>query len=199
MTKFQFIVHYLRLNQKSYLLATLFIFAVNWLQVEIPHYIQLAIDLVDDVSSSGHGQLKQYVWIVIVMSILMIVTRIFSRVYALNPGRITEAVLKNDLLAKLNALPNNFHQRFTSGKLISILNNDLTGIRLLFGVGFLQVVNILFALSLTPLWMWRISPELTLYSVIPITIAFIIFRLGFVRMKALHIEHLQRLQNYRHN
>ncbi|CAH0530398.1 ABC transporter ATP-binding protein [Vibrio hippocampi] len=195
MTKFQFIVHYLRLNQKSYLLATLFIFAVNWLQVEIPHYIQLAIDLVDDVSSSGHGQLKQYVWIVIVMSILMIVTRIFSRVYALNPGRITEAVLKNDLLAKLNALPNNFHQRFTSGKLISILNNDLTGIRLLFGVGFLQVVNILFALSLTPLWMWRISPELTLYSVIPITIAFIIFRLGFVRMKALHIEHLQRLQN----
>ena len=43
--------------------------------------------------------------------------------------------------------------------------------------------------------MWRISPELTLYSVIPIAVAFVIFRIGFKRMKKLQTEHLRRLQD----
>lgn len=177
------------------MLAVVLIFIVNWLQVEIPHYIQRAIDLIDDASHGGHEQLSTYVSIVVVMAVSMILVRIYSRIYALNPGRITEAALKNDLLQKLNRLPNSFHEQFASGKLISIINNDLTGVRLLFGSGFLQLVNVLFALSLTPLWMWRISPELTLYSVIPISVAFVIFRIGFKRMKKLHAEHLQRLQD----
>lgn len=195
MNKRQFIAHYLRMNRTSYLLAIVFIFLVNWLQVEIPRYIQLAIDLIDDASSSGHQQLQNYVWIVVGMSVAMVVVRILSRIYALNPGRITEAALKTTLLQKLNRLPNSFHQRFASGRLISIINNDLSGIRLLFGVGFLQFFNALLALSLTPLYMWRISPELTMYSIIPISIAFVIFRVGFKRMKTLHLEHMKRLQN----
>ncbi|MGR5355889.1 ABC transporter ATP-binding protein [Vibrio chagasii] len=195
MNKRQFIAHYLRMNRTSYLLAVVFIFLVNWLQVEIPRYIQLAIDLIDDASSSGHQQLQSHVWIVVGMSVAMVVVRILSRIYALNPGRITEASLKTTLLRKLNRLPNSFHKRFASGRLISIINNDLSGIRLMFGVGFLQFFNALLALSLTPLYMWRISPELTLYSIIPISIAFVIFRVGFKRMKTLHLEHMKRLQN----
>lgn len=195
MNKRQFIAHYLRMNRTSYLLAIVFIFLVNWLQVEIPRYIQLAIDLIDDASSSGHQQLQTYVWMVVGMSVAMVVVRILSRIYALNPGRITEAALKTTLLQKLNRLPSSFHQRFASGRLISIINNDLSGIRLLFGVGFLQFFNALLALSLTPLYMWRISPELTMYSIIPISIAFVIFRVGFKRMKTLHLEHMKRLQN----
>ncbi|WP_123284935.1 ABC transporter ATP-binding protein [Vibrio crassostreae] len=195
MNKRQFIAHYLRMNRTSYLLAIVFIFLVNWLQVEIPRYIQLAIDLIDDASSTGHQQLQTYVWIVVGMSVAMVVVRILSRIYALNPGRITEAALKSTLLQKLNRLPSSFHERFASGRLISIINNDLSGIRLMFGVGFLQFFNALLALSLTPLYMWRISPELTLYSIIPISIAFVIFRVGFKRMKTLHLEHMKRLQN----
>jgi ATP-binding cassette subfamily B protein len=195
MNKIQFIRHFFKLNRSSYLLAIVFIFTVNWLQVEIPHFIQKAIDLIDDPSAAGHAQLKIYVWIVVIMAASMIGVRILSRVYALNPGRITEAVLKNDLLHKLNRLPNQYHERFSSGKLISIINNDLNGVRLFFGAGFLQLSNVLFALSLTPLWMWRISPELTLYSVVPIIFGFFIFRMGFKRLKKLHAEHLRRLQD----
>ncbi|UGA57526.1 ABC transporter ATP-binding protein [Vibrio sp. VB16] len=195
MTKKQFIAHFLRMNRTSYMIAIVLIFLVNWLQVEIPRYIQLAIDLIDSASPADHQELQTYVGIVVVMAVSMTVVRIFSRIYALNPGRITEAALKNILLKKLNRLPNSFHQKFASGRLISIINNDLSGVRLLFGLGFLQFFNALLALSLTPLWMWRISPELTLYSIIPIVIAFVIFRIGFKRMKDLHMEHMRRLQN----
>ena len=195
MTKSRFIIHYLLLNKYAYLFAIFCILIVNWLQVEIPRYIQQAIDLFGDQSEASRQELFGYVEWVVGLSVVMVVFRILSRMYALNPGRITEAALKNDLFYKLNRLPNAFHKGFGSGKLISIINNDLNGIRLFYGIGFLQLFNVVFALSLTPIWMWRISPALTLYSVIPILLAFIVFRIGFRKMRALHGERLTRLQD----
>lgn len=195
MTKSRFILHYLLLNKYAYLFAIFCILIVNWLQVEIPRYIQQAIDLFGDQSDASRQELFGYVEWVVGLSVVMVVFRILSRMYALNPGRITEAALKNDLFYKLNRLPNSFHKGFGSGKLISIINNDLNGIRLFYGIGFLQLFNVIFALSLTPIWMWRISPALTLYSVIPILLAFIVFRIGFRKMRALHGERLTRLQD----
>lgn len=195
MTKLQFISHYFLLNRYSYLFATVCIFIVNWLQVEIPRYIQLAIDLLNESSFEAQDQLVTNVMYIVVFSIVMVFIRILSRMYALNPGRITEAELKNDLFYKLNRLPSSFHKKFASGKLISIINNDLNGIRLFYGIGFLQLVNIIFALSLTPIWMWRISPKLTLYSLIPIVVAFVLFTYGFRKLRALHTLRQNRLQD----
>jgi len=195
MTKSKFIIHYLMLNKYSYLFAIVCIFVVNYLQVEIPRYIQLAVDLLNQATTeSKEGLLENVQW-VIALSVIMVVVRILSRMYSLNPGRITEAALKNDVFHRLNRLPSTFHERYASGKLISIINNDLNGIRLFYGIGFLQLFNILFALSLTPIWMWRISPQLTLYSVIPIVFASVIFWLGFRKLRALHAQRLIRLQN----
>jgi len=195
MTKSKFIIHYLLLNKYSYLFAIVCIFVVNYLQVEIPRFIQLAVDLLNQSTTESKAGLLENVQWVIALSVIMIVVRILSRMYSLNPGRITEATLKNDVFHRLNRLPSTFHERYASGKLISIINNDLTGIRLFYGIGFLQLFNILFALSLTPIWMWRISPELTLYCVIPIVVASIIFWLGYRKLRALHAERLIRLQN----
>lgn len=195
MTKSKFIIHYLLLNKYSYLFAIVCIFVVNYLQVEIPRFIQLAVDLLNEsTDASKEGLLVNVQW-VIALSVVMVVVRVLSRMYSLNPGRITEAALKNDIFHRLNRLPSTFHQGYASGKLISIINNDLNGIRLFYGIGFLQLFNILFALSLTPIWMWRISPELTLYSVIPIVFATVIFWLGFRKLRALHTQRLIRLQN----
>jgi ATP-binding cassette subfamily B protein len=195
MTKSQFIIHYLLLNKYSYLFAIVCIFIVNYLQVEIPRFIQLAVDLLNESTLESQAGLLENVQWVIALSVIMIVVRILSRMYSLNPGRITEATLKNDVFHRLNRLPSTFHERYASGRLISIINNDLTGIRLFYGIGFLQLFNILFALSLTPIWMWRISPELTLYCVVPIFVASIIFWLGYRKLRALHAERLIRLQN----
>jgi ATP-binding cassette subfamily B multidrug efflux pump len=195
MTKSQFILHYLLLNKYAYLFAVFCIFIVNWLQVEIPRYIQQAIDLLSQSSTDAQGGLVENVQMVIAFSLVMVLVRILSRMYALNPGRITEATLKNDLFYRLNRLPASFHTKHPSGKLISIINNDLNGIRLFYGVGFLQSFNILFALSLTPLWMWDISPKLTVYSVIPVVIALVFYRFGLRHLRQLHTQRLKRLQN----
>ena len=195
MTKPQFIRHYILLNKYSYLFAIVCIFIVNWLLVEIPRYIQQAIDLLNLASDGVPGLLANNIRVVIILSLLMIIVRILSRIYALNPGRITEMSLKNDLLHRLNRLPRTFHDQHSSGKLISIINNDLNGIRILYSLGFLHLFNILFAFSLTPLWMWQISPKLTLYSIIPILIGFVFFRIGFRQLRQLQTQRLNQLQD----
>ena len=194
MKKTKFILYYFLLNKYSYMFAAVCIFIVNWLQVEIPRYIQQAIDLLTSSEDNSFDILTDNVRTVIILSLIMVVVRILSRIYALNPGRITEMELKNDLFYKLNRLPRSFHIRYPSGKLISIINNDLNGIRLFYGIGFLQLFNILFALSLTPFWMWQISPKLTFYSVIPILIGFVFFRIGFRHLRKLQAQRLIRLQ-----
>ena len=195
MTKTQFIWHYFLLNKYSYLFAVVCIFIVNWLQVEIPRYIQQAIDLLNQISGGAQGGLVENVQAVIVLSLAMVMVRILSRIYALNPGRITERALKNDLFYRLNRLPRTFHNQYPSGKLISIINNDLSGIRVFFSLGFLHLFNILFALSLTPIWMWQISPKLTLYSIIPILVGFVFFRYGYRHLRYLQAQRLSRLQD----
>ena len=195
MTKPQFIWYYFLLNKYSYLFAVVCIFIVNWLLVEIPRYIQQAIDFLNMAPDDAPDLLAENVQAVIVLSLAMIFVRILSRMYALNPGRITEMALKNDLFYRLNRLPQTFHNRYPSGKLISIINNDLSGIRVFYSLGFLHVFNILFAFSLTPLWMWQISPKLTLYSVIPIIIGFLFFRIGFRQLRQLQAQRLTRLQD----
>ncbi len=195
MTKPQFIFHYLLLNKYSYLFAILCIFIVNWLQVEIPRFIQLAVDLLSQTTRVAQEELVGNVKMVVALSLVMVLVRILSRMLALNPGRITEAQLKNDLFYRLNRLPSVFHQQYPTGKLISIINNDLNGIRAFYGIGFLQLFNILFALSLTPIWMWKISPSLTLYSVIIVVVAFAFFHLGFRRLRALRQKRMTHLQD----
>ena len=57
MTKSRFILHYLLLNKYAYLFAIFCILIVNWLQVEIPRYIQQAIDLFGDQSEASRQEL----------------------------------------------------------------------------------------------------------------------------------------------
>ncbi|MBU2864044.1 ABC transporter ATP-binding protein/permease [Reinekea forsetii] len=193
-SKAHLIWHYFWQNRLSYSLAILFILLVNWLQVEIPLMVKTAIDLLMANVADNQDALMSSVWMIIGASLVLIVIRTLSRMFGLNPGRFVEAQLKNDLFAKLNRLTDSFHSANNSGKLISIINNDISGIRLFFGIGFMQLFNIIFALSFTPFYMWRISPSLTLYSFLPIIFAFAIYRIGFVKMRKLWTDRMHSLQ-----
>ena len=75
----KFIIHYLLLNKYSYLFAIVCIFVVNYLQVEIPRFIQLAVDLLNEsTTESKEGLLENVQW-VIALSVVMVVVRILSR------------------------------------------------------------------------------------------------------------------------
>ncbi|MBF0280134.1 MAG: ABC transporter ATP-binding protein [SAR324 cluster bacterium] len=174
MKNYRFLFPYLARHKISYALGVVFIFLTNWLAVTIPYHIQVAIDLLTDHLEENQDFLIENIAIVIILAVLMSGVRTLSRVLFFNPGRAIERLLKNEIFSKLNHLQKDFHDHHATGTLISIANNDINSVRRMVGMGVLQVFNIFFALSLTPLKMWEISPSLTLYCAIPVIVTFLI-------------------------
>jgi len=188
---FRYILH----HKQAYAAGIVFIFLTNWLAVTIPLYLGESIDLLSgDTLIDQQGQLMQSIGAVIIFALLMVVTRTVSRILFFNPGRAIERELKDDAFAKLMQMQPDFYRKHESGTLISIVNNDINGVRALAGIVMLQVFNITFALSLTPLKMYQISPSLTLYCILPVMVTFAIAHKGIAFMRRMMRVRMVELQ-----
>ncbi|MDA8962261.1 ABC transporter transmembrane domain-containing protein, partial [Congregibacter sp.] len=136
----RFFFRYVLRHRQAYAWGIIFIFLTNWLAVSIPVYLGESIDL---LSSNSLGQqqdaLIRSIGAVVVFALLMVVTRTVSRILFFNPGRSIEQELKDDAFAKLTRMQPAFYRAHETGTLISIVNNDINGVRALAGIVMLQV------------------------------------------------------------
>jgi ATP-binding cassette subfamily B protein len=108
-----------------------------------------------------------YVLAIIGIACVQGVVRSFSRFIIFNVGRDIEYQLRNDLFAHLQKLSLGYYQQQAIGDLMSRLVNDVTAVRLLLGLGILNLLN-------TPLYylyavsaMVMMDPQLTLAALAP--------------------------------
>lgn len=175
----QFLLKYLIHYRFSYLLGVVFIILTNWIAVTIPEYLKRCIDLLSSESgqiADSASLLQRYLLIMLALAVCIVFVRTLSRVFFFNPGRKIEFMIKNDLLQKLTSLQRAFYEANTTGSIISRVQNDINGVRMICGFGMMQIVNISTVLSMAPVKMWQLSPGLTLYTVFPIVFVFIIIR-----------------------
>lgn len=197
-SNFRFFLGYAARHRWVYATGVCLLFVTNFLAVSIPQYIGEAIDLLRDSVASHTGDLQDKIALIALFAVVMIVTRTTSRMMFFNPGRAVERDFKNDAFQKLTVLQRDFYNDFSNGKLISMVNNDVNGIRALAGVVMLQTFNIFFALSLTPYKMWQLSPSLMLYCVVPVLTTFMVSRKAVSdlrRMMKLRMQELQELSS----
>lgn len=190
----RFLLHYLWRHKGEYALGIGFIFVTNWLAVNIPVHIGTSIDLLSGELAGNQDALRQAILTVIVFAVIMVVTRTISRMYFFNPGRAIERELKNDAFERLTRMDAAFYQEHETGGLISIVNNDINGVRALAGIVMLQTFNVAFALSLTPLKMYQISPQLTLYCLLPVAVTFLIAHQAIAYMRKTMKKRMVELQ-----
>tara|TARA_R110001599_G_scaffold353826_1_gene599244 strand:- start:14441 stop:16219 length:1779 start_codon:yes stop_codon:yes gene_type:complete len=192
---FRYILH----HKRAYGWGIVFIFLTNWLAVSIPLYLGESIDLLSsDALVQQQEALMRSIGAVVLFALLMVFTRTVSRILFFNPGRAIERELKDDAFAKLTRMQPAFYREHETGTLISIVNNDINGVRALAGIVMLQVFNILFALSLTPLKMYQISPSLTLYCIFPVVVTFAVAHKGIAfmrRMMRIRMVELQQMSS----
>jgi ATP-binding cassette subfamily B multidrug efflux pump len=123
------------------------------------------------VEAIQHGrpfrQVSWYVLAIIGVACVQGVVRAFSRFMIFNVGRDIEYGLRNDLFAHLQKLSLGYYQRQSTGDLMSRVVNDVTAVRLLLGLGILNLLN-------TPLYyvyavsaMVMMDPALTLAALAP--------------------------------
>ncbi len=162
--------------------GTIFLWLTIWVSVTIPEYIQRSIDLIGRGPGGVKEEFQQLVLTILGLSLVLILFRTLSRVLIFIPGRLIEKRLKGELFKKLSFFGKEYYDENATGNIISRINNDISGVRMITGFGMLQAGNIVFALSLTPYKMWELSPALTLYCMIPMMIVFIIVRVGMAVM-----------------
>jgi ATP-binding cassette subfamily B protein len=135
--------------------------ATATLAMAVPYLLKRAIDT---LQAGGDARaVAQFALAIVAIALFQGVVRTFSRALIFNVGRDVEYDLRNDLFSHLSVLPVDYYQRGQTGDLMSRLINDVTAVRMLLGVGALNLVN-------TPIYyVYGVSIMLSLS--VPLTIA----------------------------
>jgi ATP-binding cassette subfamily B multidrug efflux pump len=92
----------------------------------------------------------------------------FSRWILIGISRDIEYDLRNDMLSRLMRLEPEFFVRNRTGELMSRCTNDLNAVRMVLGPGIMYSANTLATLVLAIFFMFKLSPSLTLWVLLPV-------------------------------
>jgi ATP-binding cassette subfamily B protein len=98
----------------------------------------------------------------LLLALLAFVTRVASRWSIFNAGRDAEYELRLELLSKLHQLGAAFYRKMSAGEIMSRATSDLQQVRMLFGFGVLNLVNVCFAFASALQIMLGVSAKLTI-------------------------------------
>ena len=169
-----------------------FLAVTLWMSLAIPRHLQEAIDLLA-ADQSGSAFFAK-VWIILGFAVAMVVTRTVARLLFFIPGRRVEFDLKNRLLAHLLGQDREYFLANPTGELISRINNDVNGVRMLVGMGTMMLIQTVGALTFAPWYMYEISPRLTVYCAAPIAVGFLVLQLAVQRMRRNQERQMKALQ-----
>ncbi len=133
---------------------------------------QLAMNRIDWLSKSAVDQLfgekSALPWLpsalMFGLALVAFFTRVASRWFIFNAGRDVEYELRAALLEHLHSLGAAFYRKMSAGEIMSRSSGDLLQVRLLYGFGILNLVNVVFAFASALQVMVSMSPKLTAVS-----------------------------------
>ena len=162
-SRFAKLLSYLRPHWKQTTLGILALLLVNGIGVYIPLLIRNIIDRLQVTFS--FEQVLRYVVLIIILSSVMWVIRMVSRIALFGVGRQVEFDLKQKIFQHLLRLEPAYFNANTAGDLINRATSDVENIRRLLGFAVLSLANTVFAYALTLPVMLRINVELTLAAI----------------------------------
>ena len=145
---------------------------------------QVAMNRIDWLSKSAvdiiFGATPREAWkpatAIFVLAILAFGTRVASRWFMFNAGRDVEYEVRTTLLTRLHRLGAAFYRTMSAGEIMSRSTNDLAQVRMLYGFGVLNIINVAFAFASALQVMLRISVRLSLASLVTMPLLIIITR-----------------------
>ncbi len=133
------LLDYIRRNKRFYAvwLASTLAYTAGFLA--IPWLVGWAYQAFDE--GLGSGEIAgRAAWIAVV-AVVTAAVRFFSRTLVFNAGREIEYEIRNDIFTHLERLPQSFYHRWRTGDIMSRCVNDVNAVRLLLGVGLLNLIQ----------------------------------------------------------
>ena len=139
---------------------------IDWLS-------KAAVDLI--FSATPHAALRPATAI-FALAVVAFVARVASRWFIFNAGRDVEYEVRTTLLERLHRLGAAFYRTMSAGEIMSRATNDLAQVRMLFGFGALNIVNVVFAFASALQVMLRVSVRLSAACFVTMPILIVITR-----------------------
>lgn len=168
------------------LLGILFVIISNYFRVLQPQVIRYALDFVEEsiksynsVSSdeakqvllkSTRNSLLYFGFITVLYALLMGVFMYFMRQTIIVMSRLIENDLRSEIFAHYERLHLAFYKKNNTGDLMSRVTEDVSKVRMYIGPAVMYGINLVFLMVMVIYSMFRVSPILTLYSLIPLPI-----------------------------
>ena len=143
----------------------------------IPALLRRGIDAVD--ANAGTRALVSIAGLMLATTILGGILRFGMRQLLNGVSRRIETDLRHDVFARLLALDAGWYTRWRTGDLMARLTNDLGAVRMASGPAIMYLVNTIAGGLFAMFMMIRISPQLTLFALLPMLgLPLLMLRLG---------------------
>lgn len=107
------------------------------------------------------------------------VLRFLMRQTLIVMSRHVEFDLKNEVFKHYEVLDQNFYKSNRTGDLMNRISEDVAKVRQYVGPAVMYTINTFITFAVVTIYMYNVSPRLTLYTILPLPIlAFIIFKLS---------------------
>jgi ATP-binding cassette subfamily B protein len=145
----------------------------NGLGVLSPQVVRRAVD---DLNHHGVTQHKILIFAMVLVGLALSkgVFQFLTRWLVIGVSREIEYDLRNDMFRHLESLSYSYYQKNRTGDIMARATNDLNAVRMLLGPAIMYTANTLVFTAVALVFMWQISPKLTLYAFAPLPLASII-------------------------
>jgi len=169
-----YIAEFLSRKFYLYIIGILILLGVDYLQIQIPIYLEQLIDNVKYMNG-GMDQILTIIQIILLLAAGMFVLRFFWRYFIIGTSRKFERFVRGRIFKKLASLSPAFYDKTKTGDLMARSTNDLNATRMMLSQGVIMLADsvILGGLSIY-MMITRVDMRLTLIGIIPLPILAIV-------------------------
>lgn len=138
--------------------------------------------LIDDVIANNDVEMLKVLVIVVILAILIqaVTSFLLTKILSVQ-AQYMISELRAQVQKKVLSLPISYFDNAKSGALVSRIMSDVEGVRNLIGTGLVQLVGGIITAIVSLVLLLRISPSMTLFTFVPLTI------FGIIALKAFKI------------
>ncbi len=206
MTELKYLNKYLFKYKSNLLLGFFIIIIARILLLFTPGLIRESVNVIDEFRQGDiisietvQTELIQNIFLILLAAIAAGIFTFLTRQTIINVSRYVEFDLKNEIYTQYQKLSLSFYKKNQTGDLMNRISEDVSRVRMYFGPALMYSINTITLLIITFFYMYRQSPELTIYTISPLPIlSYTIFKLsGIINIRSRIVqESLSKLSSF---
>jgi len=205
MKELQYLNKYFIKYKYRFLLGIIITIVAQFFRLFTPKLISKSFQAIEDFHKNNtsseliKSQLFENVFLIIGTTIVAGALTFLMRQTLIVMSRHVEFDLKNEVFKHYEVLDQNFYKQNRTGDLMNRISEDVAKVRMYVGPAVMYTINTLITFTIVIIYMYNVSPRLTLYTLLPLPIlSFIIFKLSVEINKRSTIfqQYLSKISSY---